>query len=105
MSQKLVIGIHGLANKPVKDDLAKWWKDAMMEGLARQGHSGDSFEYEMVYWADLLYAQPLHDNSDFDFDPLFNTEPYEAAPETEVFEPYEETMLNSFRIAARDFAG
>jgi len=29
---KVIIGIHGLANKPEKEALKQWWHDAIVEG-------------------------------------------------------------------------
>ena len=77
---KIIIGIHGLANKPPKGELEKGWVDAIMEGLDKNcGGYAPEFDYEMVYWADLLYLNQLHDKKDYDFDDLYNTQPYVAA--------------------------
>ena len=32
---KIIVGIHGLANKPEKDVLAEWWVKSIREGLAK----------------------------------------------------------------------
>lgn len=32
-NSKLIIGIHGLSNKPPEKTLATWWEKAMLEGL------------------------------------------------------------------------
>ena len=77
---KVIIGIHGLANKPKKATLAKWWEEAIREGLrVNRGRSDATFEFEMVYWANLLYKNPQHDDEDFDFDELYLREPYYVA--------------------------
>ncbi|GJD98030.1 hypothetical protein [Methylobacterium iners] len=56
----VIIGIHGLANKPPVDEKTRWWKAAITEGLARnQGLTGAEFAFEFVYWADLRYEAPL----------------------------------------------
>ena len=34
--QPVIIGIHGLGNKPSPPLLAKWWKEAIREGLSRR---------------------------------------------------------------------
>ena len=34
------------------------------------------FDFEMVYWADLLYKNPQHEDKTFNFDKLYNDEPY-----------------------------
>ncbi len=83
MSEKLlIVGIHGLANKPPEETLKKWWHDAIVEGLSKTaGIANPDFDFELVYWADLLYLHPLHRNSAFKFDKLYNNEPYRKAPD------------------------
>jgi pimeloyl-ACP methyl ester carboxylesterase len=40
--------------------LRDWWKAAIEEGLSRNcGSEGLDADFKMVYWADLLYPQPL----------------------------------------------
>ena len=73
----LVIGIHGFARKPPKEKLEQNWRAALQEGLLR--NSPDShkkelegrleFDFELVYWADQLYEEPL----------LEDPEPYRPA--------------------------
>ena len=75
---KIIIGIHGLANKPEREVLFKYWHKALQEGLANVDYVGD-VPFDLVYWADLLYKNPLHNDKDFDFDTLFNDEPYVPA--------------------------
>lgn len=60
----VIIGIHGLDNKPSKDLLEKWWKEAMLEGLKKNGFSTSIPEFELVYWADILYDHPLSESTD-----------------------------------------
>lgn len=58
-SSKLIIGIHGLANKPEKATLAKWWEAAMVEGLNKNSRIPvTSLDFESVYWADVMYPNP-----------------------------------------------
>ena len=84
MTAPLVIGIHGLANKPEKAVLKKWWRQAIEEGLRKNQNDSDAeFDFEMVYWADQLYVNSMHQKQDFYFDQQFNDEPYvEAAKGT-----------------------
>ena len=50
---KVIIGRHGLANKPKKQVLSDWWEDAIKEGLSVNcGISNPGFQFIMVYWAD-----------------------------------------------------
>ena len=74
---RVIIGIHGLANKPRKTVMADWWKRSIAEGLRKnEGIRKPRFRFEMVYWADLLYKYPQHLDASFDFDKLYNDQPY-----------------------------
>ena len=69
MPGRVIIGIHGLANKPPADEKTRWWKTALAEGLARnEGLADPDFSFEFVYWADLRYETPLSEDD--------NREPY-----------------------------
>lgn len=76
---KTIIGIHGLANKPPRDVQRDGWIHAMREGLDACGTSKPLPAFVDVYWADLLYTHPLHRNAGFEFDDLYDDEPYEKA--------------------------
>ncbi|ACB23597.1 hypothetical protein [Methylobacterium radiotolerans] len=57
-----IIGIHGLANKPPRDEKAAWWRAAIREGLDRNlglRVAEADLSFTFVYWADLRYPQPL----------------------------------------------
>ena len=56
---KIIIGIHGLGNKPPKKVLEKWWKKSIREGLKAHGLSSFFFKFKLVYWADVLHPAPL----------------------------------------------
>lgn len=72
-----IIGIHGLANKSEKGVLIDAWSESIKEGLAKnENYVDNDFTFKMVYWADLLYKFPQHQDHDFDFDSLYNKEPY-----------------------------
>jgi pimeloyl-ACP methyl ester carboxylesterase len=73
----VIIGIHGLANKPPVDEKTRWWKAAIAEGLARnEGLADAAFDFEFVYWADLRYETPLaSDALDEPYRPYEGTEP------------------------------
>ncbi|MEW6533996.1 MAG: alpha/beta hydrolase [Candidatus Auribacterota bacterium] len=103
--KKVIIGIHGLANKPPKESLEKWWKQSILEGLAKNcGLNNPKFDFKMVYWADLLYKYPLHDDQNFNFDKLYNTEPYiEAKPGA--LKKYKDSWKDAIRAKALDLAG
>ncbi len=61
VKQSIIIGIHGLARKPQKPTLTKWWKAAICEGLnynTRKYKADDispsQLNFSMVYWNDLM---------------------------------------------------
>ena len=77
---KIILGIHGLANKPKEKLLKDWWKWSIQEGLIKNCKIPDPvFKFDIVYWADLLYKNPMHQDANFDFDHLYNSEPYYPA--------------------------
>ena len=56
---KIIIGIHGLANKPEPAELELGWKNAIAEGLQRNRYLGitpDRIPFESVFWADVTYG-------------------------------------------------
>jgi len=73
---KIIIGIHGLGNKPPQPLLQEWWKKALLEGLRLQRKPVDDFHFELVYWADILYLHPLNPAVSDPDDPLFIDNPY-----------------------------
>ncbi len=101
---KIIIGIHGLANKPEEDELASFWNQSIAEGLKKTcKHEQPEFNLQMVYWADLLYATPQHNDEFFDFDHLYNSEPYTDGPAR--LEPYEEGVFDKIRKKWRSVVG
>ncbi len=80
--RKIIIGIHGLGNKPSYDLLKKWWRQSIDEGLRSSGHSLSRYDFELIYWADILHPKPLDPGITDRKDPLFLSERYAA--ETEV---------------------
>ncbi len=102
---KTIIGIHGLSNKPPKDTLADWWKQSLSEGLQENcGWQEPDFNFRMVYWANLLYKEQMHDDEAFSFDALYNSEPYLRAPEGALQE-YNESWLDSLWTKVLGTAG
>ncbi len=79
--KKVIICIHGLGNKPSKELLNEWWKEAIIEGLRLRGINKKLPLLEIVYWADILYDKPLNSLLKDDKDPLFLDEPYQPEPE------------------------
>lgn len=78
---KVIIGIHGLGNKPVPSLMENWWWKSISEGL--KNHTKNKYRrpfFKLVYWADVLYDHPKDANCSNPEDPYFISEPYE--PET-----------------------
>lgn len=59
---KVIIGIHGLGNKPSNATLENWWQSAMLEGLKKNQKSMELPTFELVYWADILHESSLDEN-------------------------------------------
>jgi len=57
----IIIGVHGLANKPKPALLASGWKSAICEGLENLGKhvEPESINFHMADWADLYYTDRL----------------------------------------------
>jgi len=102
---KVIVGIHGLANKPEEDELTDWWKKSIKEGLNKNCQNAEAeFRFEMVYWADLLHKNPQHGDKLFDFDSLYNGQPYvEAKPGS--LKKYEDGFLDDIRAKALGLVG
>ena len=101
---KIIVGIHGLANKPPKEMLAEYWRQSIAEGLQKNCKiTQPRFTLQMVYWADLLYKLPQHDDALFDFDQLYNEEPYTAC--TKKLKTYEQGFLDGIRVGASALLG
>jgi hypothetical protein len=102
---KVIVGIHGLANKPAKDRLEEWWRISLLEGLQKNaGLSAPQFDLRMVYWADLLYKHPLHSDENFSFDKLYNDEPYVPAADG-ALQAYEDGFMDRVRAGVFDVVG
>jgi hypothetical protein len=95
----VIIGVHGLGNKPSDQLLRYWWKLAMEEGLKTIERNVLLPEFKMAYWSDLIHERHL-DPGETDPDSLyFIDEKYEKAPENHLVEDY------STRIKVIDFLG
>lgn len=76
----VIIGIHGLGNKPPKKVLENWWKLALIEGLKANNYNSAIPDFELVYWADILYDKPLNVAEKDEDSPYFLKEVYVKAP-------------------------
>lgn len=94
--KKVIIGIHGLGNKPSKQLLGKWWKDSMLEGFVINGIKKELPEFELVYWADIVYEKPLDKRVKDEDDPCFLDGPYVKKPKKTIIEshPYQQKVID-----------
>jgi len=76
----VIIGIHGLGNKPPKKLLEQWWKLAMVEGLKANHYNTILPRFELAYWADILHNKPLNESEKDEESPGFLEERYVKAP-------------------------
>lgn len=92
----IVIGIHGLANKPEKALLETWWRSAIQEGLARnEGRTSGDIEFELVYWRDWRYPQAITEEE--------NDEPYTEAEGEGPLPAYNQQFWDILRAEALDW--
>jgi len=73
---KIIIGIHGLGNKPPEQILEKWWKASILEGLNATREPRNSLNFKLVYWAHYLYPAPLNPSIVDKKNPLWLEHPY-----------------------------
>lgn len=76
---KIIIGIHGLGNKPPHNLLNKWWKTSICEGLNHIAKPHKYLKFQLVSWSDLLHSQPEDYNITDQENPLYLAEPYKPA--------------------------
>ena len=105
MPNKIIVGIHGLANKPKPKELREFWKKSIDEGLAKnETIANPSYDFVMVHWADLLYSSPTHYDEDMRFDERYSDEPYIPAADGALQE-YKDGMRDSLRAFLQDTGG
>jgi len=73
---EIIIGIHGMGNKPPPKTLSRWWQAAIREGLKRIKKADLAFAFELVYWAHYLHPVPLKPRMKDKDHPLFIEDPY-----------------------------
>lgn len=73
----VIIGIHGLKNKPKPEITSAWWKLSILDGI-KMFYRGEKTElnFELVYWSDILYENPLDETISDPKHELFVNEPY-----------------------------
>ncbi len=76
---KIIIAIHGLGNKPPKEQLKQWGIMSIKEGLLKRETTLELPKFELLYWADLFYNKPQSsdekdDNSSYYLDEVYTKE-------------------------------
>ncbi len=96
---KIIIGIHGLGNKPPEEVLENWWRQSIEEGLKKIGHPGKDFNFDLVYWADSLHPVPLNPDETDKNSNLYLNERYVPAAKRKLNKPngIKEKFLNFFK--------
>jgi pimeloyl-ACP methyl ester carboxylesterase len=97
MPASVVIGIHGLKNKPAKDLLARWWAISLQEGLQRNHGLASPLTFELVYWADIQYPVPIPE-AEID-------NPYITADGQGPLLRYEGSARDTIRVIAEKWGG
>jgi len=77
---RIIIGIHGLGNKPQQKTLRAWWKASIGEGMKAFAKSKRSYNFELVYWAQYFNPLPLQPRVKDKDHPLYIEDPYYKAP-------------------------
>jgi hypothetical protein len=76
---KIIIGIHGLGNKPPDETLTCWWRQSIADGFKEINKPFSHKIFELVYWADVLHRTPLITDEIDEKHPLYLDEPYSKA--------------------------
>ena len=77
---RIIIGVHGIGNKPPPNKLRAWWKVSIREGLNKIAAPDTFFNFELVYWAHYLHPAALNPRIKDADHPLHIDEPYFPAP-------------------------
>ncbi len=97
MSPSIIIGIHGLLNKPPQQLLQAWWAEAMAEGLQRNHTMSVQPAFELAYWADIRNSRPI---------PVAELEEqYEKAAGQGPLERYAAGVIDKVRTVAQKWGG
>jgi len=77
---KIIIGIHGLGNKPPKHLLKRWWRKSIREGVSRIGYPRLAIPFELVYWSKHLHPDHLNPKEKDTKNPFYLDSPYRPSP-------------------------
>jgi hypothetical protein len=97
MTQSVIIGIHGLNNKPAKDVLRDFWEDSLAEGLLRNNSLDTPSTIQLVYWADIQHPKPLSEEED--------KEPYVKASGEGTLPRYDSDISDTIRAFLAKWGG
>jgi hypothetical protein len=97
MPQSVIIGVHGLNNKPAKDVLRGFWEDSLAEGLLRNHNLDTRSPVQLIYWADIQHQQPLSREED--------KEPYVKASGEGTLPLYDRDRSDKIRIFLQKWGG
>lgn len=86
---KVIIGIHGLGNKPSMEILKEWWQLSMLEGLSKSNPELELPRFELIYWADILHEKPLDENIKDKKSPLYLDEKYVPGKKKQIVENHD----------------
>jgi Lecithin:cholesterol acyltransferase len=101
--KKIIIGIHGLSNKPEKQLHSNTWIDSINEGLTNIKVPIPEYNFYLVHWSDLLYKYPRHNDLIFYFDKLYDKEPYVKA-EPGSLKEYQDSWIDNLKSQVSDTA-
>ena len=73
---KIILGIHGLGNKPPMELLEKWWKQSICEGLNAIDKPRFFLPFKIIYWSNFIHTQPLNPQETNKENPLYLEDPY-----------------------------
>jgi hypothetical protein len=109
----VIIGIHGLTNKPPLADKPEYWKKALIEGrrpraaadLLKRGHRAVPAHYVLSLWREAVYAGEPHSTN---FTPLPRTrrarrhlKPAPLGLQISAPDPHSPRLVSSSSIADR----
>lgn len=72
----VVIGIHGLRNKPARFVLTGWWKRSIAEGFRNRKLPVPRFRFALAYWAQYMHERSQQLQISDPDDPRYLPEPY-----------------------------
>jgi hypothetical protein len=92
---KVILAIHGLGNKPPYHILENWWKMSITDGLNAIGHPFPLNNFELTYWANFIYPEPLDLKEENSEHHLFLEDPY--SPEGGIEKAKQEPLQKRIR--------